>query len=203
MKELLSPIKKTGGPTPDSPTWLTGKFLVATPGMPDPRFARSLIYVCSHGPQGAMGLIVNRLLGEADFPLLLEQLHIQVDRDLAPDIPVQFGGPVEMGRGFVLHSNDYLRDGTVRIDDSISVTATIEIIEDIAKGKGPKRALLLLGYAGWSAGQLEGELKDNGWLTADVDETILFDPNLETKWECALKQIGIAPAMLSHTQGNA
>lgn len=207
MKDLLSQIKKLGrsedkSPAPAVPAWLTGKMLVATPGMQDPRFARAVIYICSHGPSGAMGLVVNRLFGEADFPALLEQLNIESSPDM-PDIPVQFGGPVEIGRGFVLHSVEYAREGTTRIDDVIAVTATIEIIQDIANGKGPDRAVMVLGYAGWSGGQLEEELKDNGWLTVETDQEILFDRNFDTKWERALSKIGISPAMLSNTQGSA
>jgi putative transcriptional regulator len=172
------------------------------PGMQDPRFTRAVIYICSHGPSGAMGLVVNRLFGDADFPMLLEQLNIKSSLN-APDIPVQFGGPVEMGRGFVLHSSDYLREETTRIDDAIAVTATIEIIEDIADGKGPSHAMMVLGYAGWGEGQLEEELKNNGWLTVGADEEILFDGNLDSKWDRAMAKIGISPAMLSNTQGNA
>jgi putative transcriptional regulator len=207
MKEMFSPISKLGKGAdkpdlPTSPHWLTGQLLVATPGMADPRFVRSVIYICSHSPSGAMGLIVNRIFGDADFPMLLEQLNIKAS-GTPPDIPIQFGGPVEMGRGFVLHSNDYLREGTTRIDDTVAVTATTEIIQDIANGKGPSHALMILGYAGWSGGQLEEELKSNGWLTVQMDEEILFDKNLDSKWERALAKIGISPAMLSETQGNA
>jgi putative transcriptional regulator len=207
MKDILSPIKTPGKNSdkpeaPAAPDWLTGQLLVAMPGMGDPRFLRAVIYVCSHGPSGAMGLIVNRLFGDADFPMLLEQLNIDSPSP-PPDIPVQFGGPVEMGRGFVLHSSEYAREGTTRIDDAVSVTATIEIIQDIANGKGPERALMLLGYAGWGGGQLEDELKQNGWLTVGTDEDLLFDKDLETKWERAMAKIGISPAMLSNTQGNA
>lgn len=182
--------------------WLTGQFLVAMPGMADPRFVRSVVYVCSHGPGGAMGLIVNRLFGEADFPMLLDQLNIKTTLSL-PEIPVQFGGPVEIGRGFVLHTNDYLKEGTTRIDDTVAITATVEIIEDIANGKGPARAVLLLGYAGWGQGQLEAELKDNGWLMVGADEEILFDGALDSKWERAMSKIGVTPARLSNAQGQA
>ncbi|MDX2028065.1 MAG: YqgE/AlgH family protein, partial [Alphaproteobacteria bacterium] len=135
-------------------SWLTGQFLIAMPSMPDPRFAHAVIYICSHGPNGAMGLIVNRLFGEANFGILLDQLDIKASGDV-PDMPVHFGGPVETSRGFVLHSSDYMREGTLRIDDSISMTATVEILQDIVAGKGPERLLMALGYTGWSGGQLD------------------------------------------------
>jgi putative transcriptional regulator len=185
-----------------SPEWLTGQLLVAMPGMLDPRFARAVIYMCSHGPSGAMGLVVNRLFGEADFPMLLEQLNVETSTN-TPEILVQFGGPVEMGRGFVLHSGDYLREGTTRIADKVAVTATVEIIQDIADGKGPERVVMALGYAGWGEGQLEQELKNNGWLTVAADEAILFDSDLDSKWDRAIAKIGISAAMLSDTAGHA
>ncbi|HEU0118487.1 MAG TPA: YqgE/AlgH family protein [Alphaproteobacteria bacterium] len=182
--------------------WLTGQLLIAMPTMPDPRFAHSVIYVCSHGPNGAMGLVVNRLFGEADFESLLRQLNIK-PTDETPDLQVHFGGPVETGRGFVLHSSDYLKEGTTRIDDSISLSATIEILQAIADGGGPERAVMALGYTGWGAGQLDAEMKANGWLTAPADDAILFDEEIDTKWERALAKIGISPQMLSGEAGHA
>jgi putative transcriptional regulator len=207
MKDIVSLLKKIGRPGQSGdqalkPNWLTGQLLVAMPGMADPRFAHAVIYICSHGPGGAMGLVVNRLFGEADFRTLLDQLNIEYSLG-TPDIPVQFGGPVEMGRGFVLHSGDYLREGTTRIDEQIAVTATIEIIQDIADGKGPERALMALGYAGWGVGQLEEEMKNNGWLTVAADEGILFSDDLDTKWNRAMAKIGVSPSMLSDTAGHA
>ncbi len=206
MKDIISRLRKIGKAEKPglsaTPSWLTGQMLVAMPGMADPRFVRSVIYICSHGPSGAMGLVINRLFGAADFPMLLEQLNIDSTPE-TPEMSVQFGGPVEMGRGFVLHTSDYLHGGTTRIDDRISVTATIEIIQDIASGKGPSRSLMLLGYAGWGAGQLEEELKSNGWLTVEADEDILFDSDLDSKWDRAMAKMGISPSMLSSLQGNA
>ncbi|MDE2029421.1 MAG: YqgE/AlgH family protein [Alphaproteobacteria bacterium] len=205
MKDIVSRLKKIGEKRPAGglkPHWLTGQVLLAMPGMPDPRFARAVIYVCSHNANGAMGLVVNRLFGEADFHMLLDQLNVDASMD-TPDVPVQFGGPVEMGRGFVLHSGEYLREGTTRIDENIAVTATIEILQDIADGKGPERAIMALGYTGWGAGQLEEEIKNNGWLTAPADEAIIFDADLETKWERAVAKIGVSPAMLSDAAGHA
>jgi putative transcriptional regulator len=182
--------------------WLTGQLLIAMPGMPDPRFARAVIYVCSHGPNGAMGLVLNRLFGEASFQMLLEQLEIKTSAE-TPDLPVYFGGPVETGRGFVLHSSDYLREGTTRIDDNVAMSATVEILQTIADGGGPERALMALGYTGWAAGQLDAEMKSNGWLTAPTDDEILFGREIDTKWERALAKIGISPLMLSGDAGHA
>jgi len=183
-------------------SWLTGQFLIAMPAMPDPRFARSVIYVCSHGPNGAMGLVVNRLYGEVNFRALLQQLNVKTAAD-APDLPVHYGGPVETGRGFVLHSCDYLREGTMRIDDNVALSATVEILQALASGGGPERALMALGYTGWGAGQLDAEMQANGWLTVAADDDILFGREIETKWDRALAKIGISPMTLSGAAGHA
>jgi len=186
-----------------SPTnWLTGQLLIAMPTMADPRFAHAVIYMCSHGPNGAMGLVLNRLFGETHFRNLLEQLNIKSSGQ-TPDLPIHFGGPVETGRGFVLHSSDYLREGTTRVDDNISLSATVEILQAIANGAGPERAVMALGYTGWGAGQLDEEMKANGWLTAPADDLIIFDRDLDTKWERSLAKIGISPVMLSGEAGHA
>ncbi len=183
-------------------SWLTGQLLVAMPAMPDPRFARSVVYICSHGPEGAMGLILNRLFGEASFRALLEQLDVTPSLQ-TPDLPVHFGGPVEVGRGFVLHSADYEREGTTRIDEHISMTATVEILQAIADGGGPEKAMMALGYSGWGAGQLDAEMKANGWITAPADDDLVFGPDLDMKWEKALAKIGISPVLLSGEAGHA
>jgi putative transcriptional regulator len=182
--------------------WLTGQLLIAMPTMADPRFAHAVIYMCSHGPNGAMGLVLNRLFGETNFRALLDQLNIKSSIQ-TPDLPVHFGGPVETGRGFVLHSSDYLREGTSRIDDTIHLSATIEILQAISDGGGPERAVIALGYTGWGAGQLDEEMKANGWLTAPADDAIIFDRDLDNKWERALAKIGISPVMLSGEAGHA
>lgn len=207
MQDTPLPLKKTDNMSQKrgligKPEWLAGQLLVAMPGMADPRFTHAVIYICSHGPSGAMGLVVNRMFGDADFHMLLEQLNIESSFD-TPDIPVQFGGPVEVGRGFVLHSSEYLREGTTRIDDAMSITATVQVVQDIADGNGPERVLMALGYTGWGAGQLEEEMKNNGWLTVPSDESIVFDENLDAKWNRAMTKIGISPAMLSDTAGHA
>lgn len=181
---------------------LAGQLLIAMPTMQDTRFTRSVIYICSHSPSGAMGLIVNRLFGEANFESLLEQLSIEMTSE-TPDLLVHFGGPVETGRGFILHSSEFMQEGTVRIDDNVSLSATVDILQAIAKGKGPQRLMMALGYAGWGAGQLDAEMKANGWLTAPADDTLLFDNDLDTKWERALAKIGITPLLLSIEAGHA
>ena len=197
MVDVKAPYLQ-GGPA----SWLTGQLLIAMPGMADERFTRAVIYLCSHGPNGAMGLVVNRLFGEAGFRQLLDQLEI-APSSRTPDLPVHFGGPVETGRGFVLHSSDYQREGTIKVDDRIGLSATIDILQTIADGGGPEQVMMALGYTGWGAGQLDAEIKANGWLTAPADTAILFDPDLATKWDRALQLIGITPAMLSGEAGHA
>jgi putative transcriptional regulator len=182
--------------------WLTGQLLIAMPAMPDPRFAHSVIYMCSHSAQGAMGLIVNRLYGSLNFHSLLDQLDLKLAHH-AHDVRVHFGGPVESNRGFVLHSADYQREGTMMIDDHVGLTATVEILQALAAGTGPLQSFLALGYAGWQPGQLDAELQANGWLIAPADSGLLFDANLETKWERAIGKLGISPAMLSADAGHA
>lgn len=182
---------------------LTGKLLIAMPGMPDPRFDRSVILVCAHSADGAMGLIVNKPLPELGFDELLSQLKIEVPAPAAP-VPVHYGGPVETGRGFVLHSADYTgNSSTLAVGEGFGMTATLDILEDIARGFGPARAILALGYAGWGAGQLEGELAQNGWLTADAPADLVFAPEDATKWEGAIRQLGIDVRALSGAAGRA
>jgi putative transcriptional regulator len=182
--------------------WLTGQLLIAMPNMPDVRFARSVIYICSHGPTGAMGIVLNRLYGEANFHSLLDQLNITTT-PITPNIAIHHGGPVETTRGFVLHSADYVREGTIRVDDNTGLSATLEILQAIAEGRGPDKFLMALGYTGWDSGQLDGEIKANGWITAPADDAILFDGDLETKWDRALAKIGISPSLLSIESGHA
>jgi len=186
----------------DSSGYLTGQVLVAMPQMEDPRFARSVVYICAHTPDGAMGLVVNKLVDSVTFPDLLEQLNLQVTR---PDrgIHVHFGGPVETGRGFVLHSADYVQDATLVIDQNVALTATVDILKAIADGTGPHNSLLALGYAGWAPGQLDAELQENGWLSVPADDEILFGTALESKWERAMAKIGIDFSKLSGNAGHA
>jgi Putative transcriptional regulator len=181
---------------------LVGKLLVAMPGMRDPRFAKSVVYMCAHSTDGAMGLVLNRILDTLTFADLLEQLGIPSSESQRA-IRVHFGGPVETGRGFVLHSPDYKQDGTLIVAGEVSLTATVDILRAIAAGAGPRRHLLALGYAGWGPGQLDGEIRANGWLHVPADEELVFDPGLETKWDRAMAKMGIDPRMLSDAAGHA
>lgn len=182
---------------------LSGKLLIAMPGMGDPRFAHAVIYICAHSEDGAMGLIVNKPAPELRFSDLLDQLEIPLG-DGYREIRVHFGGPVETGRGFVLHSSEYQSDsGTLEVDEATSMTATTDVLADIARGEGPERSFMALGYAGWGPGQLEGEILDNGWLTCEAREDILFGRANEHKWTAALKLLGIDPLTLSSTAGHA
>ena len=182
---------------------LTGKLLVAMPGMGDPRFDRRVIFRCSHGEDGALGLIVNKPTRSLSFADLLEQLDIGVASP-ERDIGVHFGGPVENGRGFVLHSGDYGdNSSTLKVGPAFGMTATLDILEDIARGEGPKDAILTLGYAGWGPGQLESEILANGWLTCDASGDIVFSANDDGKWAAALSSIGVDPLTLSATAGRA
>ncbi|MBU3031043.1 YqgE/AlgH family protein [Paracoccus marinaquae] len=184
---------------------LTGKILIAMPGMSDPRFRRSVVLVCAHSEDGAMGLIVNRPLPEIDFGDLMEQLGIEAD-DSARRIEVRFGGPVEPGRGFVLHSvpeHGEDPEGRLRIGRALAMTTTRDILEDLAHGEGPETAVLTLGYAGWGPGQLEDEMLKNGWLTGEGAEELIFGEDHDAKWPLALKAQGIDPSLLSGAAGRA
>lgn len=182
--------------------YLTGQLLVAMPGMTDPRFEKSVIYMCVHNADGAMGLIVNRLVGSITFSELLEQLDIQSQGGLDPT-PIHFGGPVETGRGFVLHTADFVEESTILMEDGVGLTATLDILHAIAEGGGPSQHLLALGYAGWGPGQLDGELQRNAWLNVPADDAIVFGDDLEAKWERAIAKLGFDPALLVGEAGNA
>jgi putative transcriptional regulator len=182
---------------------LAGKLLIAMPGMADPRFEHSVVYLCAHSTDGAMGLIVNKPTPELKFTQLLAQLGIP-QGDHARDIRVHFGGPVDHVRGFVLHTGDYGGNGTtMRVNDSFSMTATIDILQALAKGDGPAQSLLALGYSGWGPGQLEEEILANGWLTCDASEDLVFTAPNPRKWEGALRSLGVEPVTLSAVSGRA
>lgn len=184
---------------------LTGKMLIAMPGMRDPRFEHSVILICAHSDDGAMGLVVNRPMPEVGFSDLLTQLGIEASGD-AIDIPIGAGGPVEPGRGFVLHriAHDIqIDENRMRISDDLAMSATRDILEDYAQGKGPQPALLALGYAGWGPGQLDSEILGNGWLTTERGDDIIFGQDHSGKWCAALKTLGIDPLTLSASAGHA
>jgi putative transcriptional regulator len=173
------------------------------PGMGDPRFEHAVVMLCAHSGDGAMGLIVNKQVPELMLDDLLEQLEIAAG-DGSRGRAVHFGGPVEGGRGFVLHSSDYAgRETTMQIDETFGMTATKDILVEIANGQGPRAALTALGYAGWGPGQLESELQQNAWLTVDADAAIVFEAANAEKWARALKKLGIDPLMLSAEGGRA
>jgi putative transcriptional regulator len=180
---------------------LTGQLLVAMPQMADPRFARSVIYLCAHSDEGAMGLVINRLIDSLDFSNLLRQLEIEAVGE--PDLPVHFGGPVESSRGFVLHSADYAQDSTLFIDEAIALTATVDVLRAIAAGEGPARRVLALGYAGWAPGQLDAEIQANGWLLVPADPDLVFAGDNDAKWERAINKLGIDLSLLSTEAGHA
>jgi putative transcriptional regulator len=190
--------------------YLDGQFLIAMPGMEDSRFARTVVFICAHSADGAMGITINQPAPDVSFRDLLVQLDIIPDGPeirLPPPaqrIRVQRGGPVETGRGFVLHSADYYAESsTLPISESVSLTATLEILKAIAKGDGPENAMLALGYAGWAPGQLETEIQANGWLSCPALPDVIFDPDLEGKYERALGLIGVDPVRLSADAGHA
>ncbi len=183
--------------------YLTGKILIAMPNMPDSRFSKSVIYLCAHSADGAMGLVINQTLPSVQFSELLEQLDLLPAEGVHSELPIHFGGPVESGRGFVLHSTDYICEGSMTVDQSVALTATIDILKDMAIGDGPKKKILALGYAGWGPGQLDQEIVDNGWLHTQADDNLLFELHNESKWERSIEKIGISPLMLSTEAGHA
>lgn len=185
-----------------SSTFLDGKLLLAMPSLTDPRFDRSVIYLCSHDASGAMGLVINQSFDNLDFEGLLDQLDIECDESV-PDIPIHIGGPVEPGRGFVLHSADFVQDSTMVVSETLALTATVDILRAMAHGRGPIHSLLALGYAGWGPGQLEQEIQSNSWLTADADDEIIFHTELEQKWPRAMAMLGVDVSMLSAEAGHA
>ncbi len=190
--------------------YLEGQVLVAMPGMVDQRFARSVIYLCAHSKEGAMGIVVNQRAKRIKFSDLLVQLEVINEQDVirlpqrADGMQVLKGGPVETQRGFVLHSSDYhVADTTMPIDKTVSLTATVDILRAIAQGAGPYQAVLALGYAGWSPGQLEKEIQQNGWLSCEADADLVFGADLDAKYGRAMRKIGIDPAMLVNDAGHA
>ena len=189
--------------------YLDGQLLIAMPGMSDPRFDRSVIYMCAHSEQGAMGLIINKTTPMMSFGDLLAQLDILPGEAAEPPrelmaMPVLYGGPVEQGRGFVLHTSDYFAaNSSLPVSETVALTATVDILRAMAGGRGPERAILALGYSGWAPGQLENEIQNNGWLTCAADDELLFGINFDSRYVAALRKLKIDPAMLSSESGRA
>jgi putative transcriptional regulator len=208
--DIMSSKNARGPKSGGSHGYLDGQLLIAMPGMNDERFSRAVIYLCAHSAEGAMGIILNKPAPDLKLPDLLVQLDIISEPEAIrmpgriEQMQVLMGGPVETSRGFVLHSPDFfIEQSTLAIDSEICLTATIDILRAIATGKGPRNAMLALGYAGWGAGQLEGEIQQNGWLNCPADPGVVFDFAIDEKYERAMRVIGVDPAMLSSTAGHA
>ncbi|MBI4367129.1 MAG: YqgE/AlgH family protein [Deltaproteobacteria bacterium] len=209
----MKPARRSTRETPDwtpAPGYLDGQMLIAMPAMADERFTRSVIYVCAHSTEGAMGIVVNQPAANIKFPDLLVQLEVipageRIELPTkAEDVKVLKGGPVETGRGFVLHSADFfIENSTLPIDEGICLTATLDILKAIARGNGPASAILALGYAGWAPGQLEQEIQENGWLHCAADPELVFGADTGGKYEKALRKIGIDLGQLSNQAGHA
>ena len=187
--------------------FLKGKLLIAMPSIQGDEFSHSVVFLCDHSKEGAMGLVLNKPAPRMIFSDLVEKLDLG-EADRPPDeeilqMPVMLGGPVKQFQGFVLHSSDYKSDETLKVAAGYALTATVDVLKAIAAGKGPKRKILALGYAGWSAGQLEDEILRNGWLTCDADADLVFSGNNEKMHEAALNKLGVDPGMLSSEAGHA
>lgn len=181
--------------------YLEGQFLIATPSLMESCFSKTVIYLCSHDATGAMGLIINQTLDSADAEKVLKQFHIPAPK--RKKMPVYFGGPVEMVRGFVLHSADYDSPDTFVMTPDIALTSSVDILRDIVEGKGPKRHLLALGYSGWTANQLESEIEANSWLSVPASADIIFDSNNDAKWQRAARSVGVDLLKFSNQSGHA
>ncbi|MFQ5534845.1 MAG: YqgE/AlgH family protein [Sphingomonadales bacterium] len=182
--------------------YLEGQLLLAMPTMSDPRFERSVIYLCAHSAEGAMGLVINKMVGNITFPQLLDQLDIEVEQP-NEHILIHAGGPVEPTRGFVLHSADYVQESTLIVSETVALTATVDILKAIARNSGPQHSLLALGYAGWGPGQLDNEIQANGWLHTEADHELLFETEAQLKWPLAMAKLGVNVSMLSTEAGHA
>jgi putative transcriptional regulator len=197
------PASARGPRTIEGENFLEGKLLIALPGMSDPRFEKSVIFMCAHSVEGAMGIMINRAVAGLRFSELMEKLELDFGTE-ATDMDVLFGGPVETGRGFVLHSGDFeSSDATLPVTEDVSLTATVEILRAMGQGQGPRQAIFALGYAGWGPGQIEDEIRANGWIHCDADAALLFDAALDSKWARALRKLGIDASGLTAHAGQA
>jgi putative transcriptional regulator len=202
MKRTTTPRTSGKGRKGPGTGYLTGQLLIAMPQMQDARFRKSVLYICAHTEDGAMGLVINKVLDSLTIPELMAHLEVPTETPLEPE-KIHFGGPVETARGFVLHSVDYSDEGTLIVGDGLALTATLDILRAIGRGEGPRQTLLALGYAGWGPGQLDAEIQANSWLNVSADETIVFDVENDTKWERAIGRLGIDAGMLSSEAGHA
>jgi len=202
MKRTATPRISGKGKKGPGNGYLTGQLLIAMPQMQDARFHKSVLYICAHTEDGAMGLVINKVLDSLTIPELMAHLEVPTETPLEPE-KIHFGGPVETARGFVLHSADYSDEGTLIVGNGLALTATLDILRAIGRGEGPRQTLLALGYAGWGPGQLDAEIQANSWLNVSVDETIVFDVENDTKWERAIGRLGIDAGMLSSEAGHA
>jgi putative transcriptional regulator len=205
MDEASPPIQLSSmaRPGPAEEGWLGGQILIAMPSMEDPRFTRSVICLCAHSPEGAMGIVLNRAIENLTFDELLKQLDVT---PVPPQrrISLHAGGPVEGGRGFVLHTQDWSSEGSLTIEGGFALTASVDILKAIAGGEGPRQGLLALGYAGWGPGQLESEIQHNAWLSVSPDEAILFtEEDQDAKWRRALAKLKVDPLLLVDAAGRA
>lgn len=185
--------------------FLNGRLLIAMPTLSDPSFEKTVVLICHHTPETAMGIVVNRAMNGLTFPKLMKQLKMDVPQGIhVPDLTVHYGGPVQPSRGFVLHSDDYqVKDATLAVGNGIALTATMDALKALTTGDGPQRALFALGYAGWAGGQLESELQTNSWLIGEPDPSIVFGTDLDRIWSMALARIGVDPGMVASTAGHA
>jgi putative transcriptional regulator len=195
-------MARSNAGTLDSDGFLTGQLLIAMPAMQDPRFTQSVIYMCAHTPDGAMGLIINRPVVKPTFGDLLRQLKVEPH---PPNRRIRLcaGGPVENARGFVLHTIDWVGEGSLKVNEAFALTASLDVLQVIAEGGGPRECLLALGYAGWGPGQLDQEIHQNAWLSGPADESLLFDASHDTKWVRALAKLNVDPLLLSDAAGHA
>ena len=189
-------------PGPDDPSTLTGHLLIAMPSIRDPRFARSVIFMCGHTAEGAMGIVVNRPLQSPSFDDILRQLEL-TPMPPARSLRLYAGGPVCDARGFVLHTADWTGENSLRVSAGLAVTASLDVLRAIAEGGGPRDGIMALGYAEWDEGQLDAEINDNAWLSAPADERIVLDGDDRTKWRRAMAKLNVDPVLLSHQAGHA
>ena len=182
--------------------FLEGQLLIATPAITDERFLKSVIFICSHDKNHAMGLVLNKINQNVDFKIFCDLMSINT-RNINPDKNIRIGGPMDTNRGFVLHSNDHVLPDTKIINQSFGMTSSIDIIKEIASGKGPASSIITVGYSGWFSGQLELELKENSWFTVPATPEIVFSSNLNTVWEDSLDELGIKPSQITNNFGNA